>query len=607
MNAELQEAAVVYDVRLKSPGAHIYEVSCRVSNPDPGGQEFSLPGWIPGSYLMRDYARHVIEVTAESEGELLPLTKTDKSTWRVTSTSGSLLLRAEIYANDLSVRGAFLDFDHAFFNGVCLFFKIHGKESERCVVHIAPPKQMPVPEWQIATGLDRLTGTEGGFGAFAADDYDALIDHPVLIGDLQLIRFDVDGREHAVAINGQPDFDSARLKIDLQQICKYQADFFGGFPAARYVFLVSVLENSYGGLEHRNSSALVCSPEDLPRADDENINDNYRKFLGLVSHEYFHLWNVKRIRPSAFVPYRLEQEAYTRQLWVFEGITSYYDDLALLRSGLIAPDSYLNLLGRTLTGVYRSGGRRRQTLEDSSFDAWIKFYRQDENSPNSIVSYYRKGAMVALALDLELRLKTQGECSLDDVVRALWQQYGDDASHGLPEGGIERIAEGVSGLKLTEFFRQALRSTVDPPVGILLAQFGVRLNMRAAESNSDLGGTPGKRDRRPRPWLGFSTQNHGGSVMIKHVIHDGPAVDAGLSARDELVAINDSKVTPAALAKQLDRIPEGVPVRIAVFRRGKLREVTLTPVPAPRDICYLLVDTEAAENAVQRRQDWLGF
>lgn len=608
MNSDRVDAGVVYDVKYPEPGAHIYRVTCRISDPDPEGQTVSMPAWVPGSYMIRDFAGHVIAVEAESAGEHVALRKLDKSRWRASPVDGPLLLRADIYAHDLSVRGAYLDMNHGFINGAALFFRVDGKDAERCVVHLAPPEHVPQSCWNVATALERLTGAADDFGAFVALGYDELIDHPILMGDLSFGSFDVAGCEHSFAICGGAGVDCHRLERDLQKICAGHAELFGGaVPTNRYTFLITAVNEGYGGLEHRSSSALLCSQTCLPRVDDTEVDADYRTFLGLASHEYFHLWNVKRIKPATFVPYKLDRESYTRQLWVFEGITSYYDDLGLLRSGVIAPRDYLELLGRTLTAVYESGGRRRQTLEESSFDAWIKFYKQNENSPNSMVSYYRKGAMVALALDLELRLQTNGKCSLDDVMRELWKRFGQETSRGLPEGGFESLAEEVSGLSLGEFFKQALRSTVDPPVGILLAQFGIRLHMRARESDTEAGGTVGNKGKSPRAWLGFKTHQMGDRLIVKTVSSEGPAVKAGLSAHDELIALDGRRVTKANYSDLLRRIDTGDSVEIDVFRRDELQRLSVVAVQPPRDICYLTVDAEADETSSHRRHDWLGF
>ncbi len=605
MSVDMDSAAIIYDARPGHPGAHTFTVTCRVNDPDPDGQVFSLPAWSPGSYMIRDYARHVLSVTATVDGDTIPVNKIDKSTWRAVPGPGPLLISAEIYANDLSVRGAFLDFDHAFLNGVCLFFQVHGRDSERCVVHVAPPEH--VDDWKVATGLTRLTGAEDEFGAFLANGYAELIDRPILMGPLTFGCFELAGATHRIAIFGQHDIDIERIERDVACICASHADMFGGsVPFDHYEFMITALNTGYGGLEHANSTALLCKRTDLPRTGIEQVGKGYRRFLGLVSHEYFHLWNVKRIRPTEFVPTVLDHEAYTRQLWIFEGITSYYDDLGLLRAGLIDSSEYLELLGRSLTGVYRSGGRRRQTLEESSFDAWIKFYKQDENAPNAIVSYYRKGAMVALALDLELRLKTKGAFSLDTVMCALWQQYGEPASCGLPEGGFEQLAEQLSGLDLGEFFQQALRTTIDPPVGILLAQFGVRLNMRAAESDADTGGKAGSRGAGPLPWFGFRTRADGGRRLIRTVTSHGRAADAGLAAHDELVSLNGLRVTATNWIQLLDQIRVGESVEVCVFRRDELRRFTIEAGVSPRDTCYLVLEGDVDADIARRRRGWLG-
>jgi predicted metalloprotease with PDZ domain len=599
-------AAVTYHVTPIDPAGHIFEVSCRVSEPDPDGQTFSLPAWIPGSYLIREYARHVVSVSASDGERPVSIRKIDKATWRAAPADGPLVIRAEVYANDFSVRGSFLDTSRGLINGVCLFFLVHGKADLRCIVHVDPPAGIREGQWQLATALNRLTGRPGEFGAFDARAYDELIDHPLLLGPLTSDSFDVAGVPHQISIAGRHDADMDRLGRDLARICKAHVEFFGGLPPMqRYHFLLLTAPDSYGGLEHRDSSTLICSRRDLPRVGEAAASAEYRRFLGLASHEYFHLWNIKRIRPAAFSPYRLDRENYTRQLWLFEGVTSYYDDLALLRAGLIDVPAYLELLGRTLTSVYRSGGRRRQTLEEASFDAWIKFYRQDENAPNAIVSYYGKGAMVALALDLELRLRTEGRCALDDLMRALWAEYGD-AGQGLPEGTFERLAEEVSGVALEDFFRQSLRSSVDPPVGILLAQFGVRMRLRAAEGESDAGGKPGRREQRPRAWLGIRTRAQGDRVFVSHVLAGGPAHSTGLAAADELVAMNGLRVSAAGLDALLDELPIGVAVQVHAFRRDELLSSTIQPIRPPRDTAYLALETEPDNDTLARRQAWLG-
>lgn len=604
MTAEIADAEVFYHLQPGDPAAHVYTVACRVASPDPEGQEFTLPAWAPGSYLIREFARHLLVVEALTDDGPQPLRKMDKARWRAPAVDGPLVVRVRVYAFDLSVRGAFLDRDHGFVNGFCVFLRPEGLDDRPCAVQVDPPDGGE--DWQLATAMRRVSGGELEFGAFTAADYDELIDQPMLMGR-QLVRagFDVGGVAHEIVLQGCPDADLDRVCADLGEICTAQAELFGGaLPMTRYCFLTTALNAGYGGLEHRDSCALIASRGDLPRQGREPEAERYQRFLGLCSHEYFHLWNVKRLRPAELTPYRLDRENYTRQLWLFEGITSYYDDLMLARSAVVTSDQYLEMLGRSLTRVYRSRGRRLQSLEDASFDAWIKFYRQDENAPNALVSYYTKGAMVSLALDLELRLRTDGRCSLDDVMRALWHEYG--AGGGVPQGAFERVAEEASGQRLDEFFDQYLRGTADPPIGILLAQFAVRLRLRAAESAKDVGGKAGRREDRPLPWLGATIRAEDGRVVVASVLSDGPGLDAGLSAGDEIVAIGGERCQAARYDEMLDALSVGEPVSIHVFRRDDLRELTLRPARPPRDTAWLELDDEADDESRERRLAWLG-
>ena len=608
MNISVSQATVVYHVRPLSLGAHLYEVTCRIEHPDLEGQILRLPAWIPGSYLIRDYARHIVQIDAMNDGEPVVLRKLDKHSWQAAPVVGTLLVTAVVYAADSSVRGAWLDGGSGFFNGVCLFLQVCGQEQNGYVVHIDPPELPPDTVWQLATSLPRLTGAAGEFGAFHAASYAELIDHPVLMGRLTMIDFEAAGTPHALAMIGHGDVDLPRLQMDLARLCGWHADFFGRpAPMGSYLFLLRAVAEGYGGLEHRASSALICRRNDLPRPGAGDADAGYRRFLGLVSHEYFHAWHVKRIRPAAFVDADLSREAYTRQLWIFEGITSYYDELALLRAGLITQEQYLELLGRSLTKLYRSKGRRHQTLEDASFDAWIKFYRPDENSPNATVSYYLKGSLVALALDLEIRLRSGGNHSLDTVMQALWREFGGDDSGGLADGDFERLAERVCGLDLDVFFHQNLRTTVDPPLGILLAQFGVLLHMRGRDSESDAGGAPGRQQGKPRPWLGMKLKNADGRVRVSHVVDGGPAQLAGVSAGDELVALNARRVGADNLDALADRFPLDGDGSCYIFRDQQLMSITLRAMPAPRDTCYLSLDPHAGADAVARRDNWLGL
>ena len=347
----------------------------------------------------------------------------------------------------------------------------------------------------------------------------------------------------------------------------------------------------------------------MPRAGETDVNEDYRGFLGLVSHEYFHTWNVKRIKPAAFLPYDLSREAYTEQLWAFEGITSYYDDLALVRSHLISAEAYLQLLGETATRVWRGSGRHKQTLVESSFDAWIKFYRPDENASNALVSYYTKGTLVALALDLTLRRGTKGRKSLDDVMRALWERKGKMSS-GVAEDEIEKIATEVSGLDLTAFFHQALRTTQDLPLAQLLAEVGVEFHLRPAESDNDKGGKPAKMPEaalQQRAALGVRLVDNSSEAKLAAVYDGGAAQAAGLSAGDVLVALNGIKVARANLEKQLTRYRPGDALHVHAFRRDEMLEVKVVTKPPPLDTCFLTVSADASADTQAQRQIWLNI
>jgi len=595
---------VLYRIVPRDPEAHLFEVRCTVQAPDPNGQCFALPAWIPGSYLIRDFARHVIDVRAASGRRPVPIAKIDKDTWRAAPCDGPLSVTIEVYAFDLSVRGAHLDTSHAFFNGTSVFLRVLGAEAHPCEVEILPPPGARYRRWRVATTLPRRDAPAYGFGGYAAADYDELIDHPVEMGTFTLATFQAGGMPHDIAITGRHDADMERLCRDLARLCTWHIDLFGRpAPMKRYLFLVTALGEGYGGLEHRASTALLCSREDLPRAGVETMTESYRTFLGLCSHEYFHTWNVKRIKPAAFTPYDLQRENLTTLLWAFEGVTSYYDDLALVRSGLIPEQDYLEILGRNITSLLRTGGRLRQSVADSSLDAWIKYYRQDENSPNAIVSYYLKGSLVALCLDLLVRSRTRGRKSLDDVMRALWQRHGMTGA-GIAEDGWERLAEEVTGLRLRTFFDRALRSTDELPLRQMLAEMGLTLNVRPPDSPSDRGGRPPGKQAAPRVSLGARTAEDALGVRLTHVLDGGSAQRAGFAPGDVLVALDGLRITHRTLDRQLQRLRAEQRVRAHAFRRDELIERELGVQACAADTCHL---SPVADTALrQRRQRWLG-
>ena len=594
-----------YSIRPLSPEAHLYEVRLTVATPDAEGQIFAMPAWIPGSYMIRDYARHVVAIRAEAGGVGLALVKLDKSRWQTASTDRPVTLVLEIYAHDDSVRGAHLDNTHAYFNGPCVFPAVVGQEDTACQLEIGGSDLPQAKTWRVATSMDRAGAEPYGFGNYIADDYAELIDHPVEISTLSIGEFQAGGIPHVIAIRGNTKADMARLCHDLATLCSFHLKMLGApRDLDRYVFLLHAPGSGYGGLEHRWSSSLVSNRDSLPVRGDEEVYPEYRTFLGLVSHEYFHLWNVKRMKPAAFTPYDLSQESHTELLWVFEGITSYFDDLALVRSGLIPASEYLELLGQTVTRVIRGRGRRRQSVADSSFDAWTKFYKQDENAGNAIVSYYAKGSLIALALDLKLRSEAETRVTLDDVMRVCWQKWGE-TGEGMTEHGLEEVSSEVSGLDLGDFFDAAVRGTGELALEPLLHEHGVDYCLRKSNGCEDKGGDKVEVDKLPNAWLGAKIVSQGSKAVFASLSNDGPAERAGISPGDELVALDGVRVNESESDTRTRRYRPGDRSKLSVFRGDELLTLKLVWAEAPDNTCYLQEDADASDAAIKRREDWL--
>jgi len=594
-----------YSIRPLDPAAHLFEVRLTVARPDAAGQEFTMPAWIPGSYMIRDYARHVVAIRAEADGVGVAIQKLDSHRWRADPVDRALTVILEIYAHDDSVRGAHLDTTHAYFNGPCVFPAVCGQEDTVCQVEILTADIPEAKAWRVVTSMNTAGAETYGFGGYIADDYAELIDHPVEIGKLSIAEFEANGIPHVIAIRGNTRADTARLCHDLQTLCSYHLNALGApRDLDRYVFLLHAPGSGYGGLEHRWSSSLVCDRDSLPVRGDEGVSRGYRTFLGLVSHEYFHLWNIKRIKPAVFTPYDLSRESHTALLWVFEGITSYYDDLALLRSGLISESEYLELLGETMTRVRRGEGHRRQSVAESSFDAWTKFYKQDANAANAIVSYYAKGALIALSLDLKLRAETDGRVSLDDVLQAAWAKWGE-TGEGMPERGFEEISAEVSGLDLGDFFDAAVRGTGELPLESLLKEHGIDLCSRQAQNRKDKGGRDINAGKLPAVWLGAKLATRAGKPTFLTLSNGGPAERAGIAPGDELVALDGLRVSVSGADARIRRYRPGDASQLTVFRGDELLTMKLVWREAPEDTRYLRQDAAANADAVQRRDSWL--
>jgi predicted metalloprotease with PDZ domain len=573
-----------YRLSMPEPHTHLFHVEAEVDRPG-ATLELCFPVWTPGSYLVREYARHVEGLAAEDgQGRRLAVERVDKHRLRVACGGADrVVVRWRVYANELTVRTCHLDATHGYLNGAAVFPYRPGQERERHEVTVTAPAG-----WKVSTALD------GGPARFTARDYDELVDSPMELGTHRIVRFTALGKPHEVALWGRARLDEDRLAEDARKVVETLGQLMGGLPYDRYLFIVHLSEKRRGGLEHARSTTLhVARSGFFPR-------ETYEETLALLAHEFFHVWNVKRLRPAAFHPFDYGREQYTRLLWWFEGATSYYEGLALARAGLVEPKRYLKLLGQALTQAERTPGARKASAEESSFLAWVKQYRPDENSGNSTISYYLKGELVALALDLALR---RAGSSLDVLLRRLVERH---AAEGLPEDGVERGAAELLGADAaTAFFDRWVRGT--EPLAPDLDAVGLRLLRRAAGGLDDKGGTPPRPDEgRPAPgWLGADLAS-GPRLTVQSVREGSPAARAGIYAEDEIVAEDGFRVDRAALWDRLcEQGPEGK-LRLAVFRRDELLEVEVPLATPPDDTCWLEPVPEASPEARAAFEAWCG-
>ena len=509
---------VHYRVEVLDVTRHLFQVTLRVPRPQ-ATQVLELPVWIPGSYLVREFARHVHRISAQQGKRPCTLTQVDKCSWSVQAQEDTpLTVTLQVHAHDASVRTAWLDAQRGFFNGTSLFLRVQGYTHLPHTLEVLAPADLP--EWHLATGLSALQVDRRGFGTYRAANYDDLADCPVELGAFWRGEFRACGSDYQFVVAGAtPSFDGARLLADTQRIVEAEVRLWHGkgrAPHSRYVFMLWAVSDGYGGLEHRNSTALICKREDLPQQGVKTASEGYVTLLGLISHEYFHTWNVKRLRPVQLAEIDYQRENMTSLLWFFEGFTSYYDDLLVCRAGLMDAARYLKRLNKTLNQVLQTPGRQVQTVAQASFEAWTKYYRPDDNSPNITVSYYTKGALVALCLDLSLR--QQGH-SLDDVMRALWKRC---AAGPMSEDDLLTVLHELTGTSWQRQIQAWVHSTTDLPLRELLTAQGVVLD---AETS-----TMAQR-------LGLRVSEAGGSVQIKGVLRGSAAETAGLAAGDEWLGL----------------------------------------------------------------------
>ena len=530
---------VHYTVDAANQHAHLFQISLHIENPQ-AGQVVSLPVWIPGSYLVREFAKNLQNLKAKQGGKSVAIHQVNKSQWQIESKPDQALhLSYEVYAFDNSVRTAWLDMQRGFFNGTSVCLRVHGLEEQAHALTLSPLKNST---WSVATGLTPVKVNKQGFGEYQAANYDELVDCPFEMGNFWRGQFTACGIPHEFVVAGAlPSFDGSRLLADTQKICETEINFWhdkrpkSQAPYKRYVFMLNAVEEGYGGLEHRNSTALICNRRDLPNLGMKKVPEAYVTLLGLISHEYFHTWNVKQLRPSEFKRYDYTQENYTQMLWFFEGFTSYYDDLLLRRAKLIDDPTYFKLLNKTINLVLQAPGRHVQSVAQASFDAWVKYYRQDENTPNATISYYTKGALVALCLDLTMR--TEGTANLDKVMRGLWQR-----SKGGPMSEADLLAEleTQTGRSWVKEIKAWVHGTQDLPLKTLLSSHGVVVHE-----------DPPQMAQR----LGLRVAEAQGVVQIKAVLRGGAAEKAGMAAGDEWWAVASSKAkSPTWRLKKLEDI-----------------------------------------------------
>ncbi|HEY0738658.1 MAG TPA: PDZ domain-containing protein [Herpetosiphonaceae bacterium] len=575
-----------YTLTVAQPAQHLLDVTIEVSEVQAEALDFVLPTWTPGSYLIREYARHVQEVSATTGDRSLSWQKRDKQTWRVvTAGVERVRLSYRVYGNELTVRTNHVDDTHAHVIPAATFMYVTGATEQPLTVEVVAPAG-----WEIATGLDADQS-----GRFVADDFDHLVDSPFEIGRHRTLRFEVDGKPHRIVIWGRGNEDEQRLIDDTRAIISAARELFGGLPYDHYTFFLMLAGKAAGGgLEHRNSTSLL-----LPRFSFGSAK-TYERYLTVACHEFFHVWNVKRIRAAGLGPFDYTQETYTTLLWAMEGITEYYTDLLLARCGLLTPRRYLERLADDIVTLQQTPGRLLHSLECSSFDTWIKFYRPDENTANTTVSYYLKGAIVGALLDLELRRLTANEYSLDDVMRYLFRQYPLNGP-GIPErdGYLAAIRE-VTAQDLSKFFARYIGGTDELPFEQVFAAAGLKPSWDWKDKAAD--------GRSPKPTLGARTRQVEGQLKVAAVLTDTPAYHAGIHADDEIVAVDGYRVTDdAGLRERLNDRKIGERVTLTLFRRDELRTIEVELAAAARD--KLAIEPVAQPDATQQQiyNSWLGI
>ncbi len=574
------DAAISYTLSMPRPSTHLLEVAMRIG-PIPGGTstiDVKMPAWRTGRYALFDFASGVQEFRATNgTGASLVWQKTDKETWAITPNGArEVVVQYTVYANEFDDRTRGLNEQHAFVDEAAVFMYCSTVGDVPITVTVRP-----FGDWHVTTGLEAVSGRPF---TYHAPSYQVFADCPLEVGTQREFTFEAEGKPHVLMVAGDGPVDAPAAIAELKKIVAINKAFWGALPYDRYVFMVHLLPEGRGGTEHLNSAIMQTSMNALATP------ASIRGFLGLVSHEYFHTWNVKQLRPAGIHPYDFSRENYAREYWIAEGTTSYYGHLLLIRKGDIPVASALESIAQSVQQDRLRPGNRIQSLSESSFDAWVKYWRRNENAYNAESDYYDKGMDVSLLLDLTIRQRSDNRHSLDDVMRAMFERF-PLATRGYTVDDFQRVAEEMAGGSLDGFFRSYVHGTRPLPWDETLASAGLRL---------------GPKDSTAPAWLGVSARMQNGKPVIGLVIAGSPAEDAGLSIGDELVALNGTRVEAADLQSRIAALAAGDTVRLSVFRSNQLREFTvvLRPIPVP---AYRLEKVEHPTN-LQRRifETWLG-
>ncbi|MEO3866093.1 M61 family metallopeptidase [Rheinheimera fenheensis] len=576
--------SVKYQFELVDITAHMLRVTLQFSPKQPS-TVLTLPAWIPGSYMIRDFARNITAIRAFDACGAVKLTQLDKQRWQLEGNSNVVTVEYYVYAYDLSVRAAYIDDEVAILNPACLCLAVEGQQALPHQLNLVKPAIPACKDWRVATALPHHSTTKAlGFGRYQAANYDELIDRPLLLGRFSISQFSIDEVPHYVVVSGSNRTDLTRFTDDLAKICQQQKAVFGELPddLTQYWFLLWVTEDGYGGLEHKDSTLLLCSRFDLPAPGATEIDDNYQNLLALCSHEYFHTWWVKRLKPACFHPYQLHAEQYTSQLWLYEGFTSYFDDLALVKAGLIPTERYINTLEKTISRVNRNPSDSVQSLLDSSFTAWTKFYKQDENAPNAVVSYYAKGALLALCLEAQLHANGS---SLQQLVRWLWQHY---LSTGTADNAVECSLTQMGFAEIASLLTQWLSQAAPLPLQQTLPALGLELVYRPMQHMDDNGGSSNNCGNNSI-FIGAQTKVVNGLLQLSQVYQGGNVHNAGLMAGDQLLAIDGIKVSANNLSKLLSRYNVGDQLKVHFYRKDRLLSANLTLNTATQQVAVLTI------------------